>query len=277
MIRLPEFKLSRVDGRVQVVNDRDGLLHETDADPAISQHAVYWLVSIETYAGQRRTWIGEWRLYYHDVESCMYVLGNRAILAFRGTQDTKDLYDDLQISLGETVYPRAVEAADWVFALQSLNPDLTLEVTGHSLGGGIAREVGRVMKLTVVTFNAASPPSAPVISPGRAVDYHIVFDMISAWQSPNTVRIDKGFRPWSPLYSLTLPYLWVHHVLYGLLPSHKLENFSKRLPGNVVTAAFENDIFQKWFLSFSVSKRLYILTFLLGAAGRYDTSLPLVE
>lgn len=207
----------------------------------------------------------------------MYVLGNKAILGFRGTQDSKDLYDDLEISLGRLVFPRAVEASDWVFALRSLNQhlDLDLSLTGHSLGGGIAREVGRILALDIVTFNSASPPSAPVTNPVRSVNYHIVFDLISAWQSPGAVRIDKGYRPWSA-FPMRIPYLWVHHILYGVKPAHKLTNFTKRLPGNVVTAGFENEIIQRWFLGFSTADRLFMLTYLIGAAGSYGISIPVV-
>ena len=274
MITLPDFNLSRIVEKVPVVTDRPGIQHEVDADPLIIQHAVYWLVCNETYEDKRRSSIGQWQLRYHDRESCMYVRENRAILGFRGTQQSKDLYDDLVISQGKLVFPRAVEASDWVFALRSLNQDLQLEVTGHSLGGAIAREVGRVMNLNIVTFNAAAPPSAPVISPTTAVDYHIVFDLISAWQSPNTIRIDKGYRPWNPLTYIKLPYIWIHHVLYGVKPAHGLDNFSKKLPGNAVTAKYENEILQKWFSQFSVKERTYVLTFLIGTSGKWIYRLP---
>lgn len=275
-LRLPGFTLSRVPGRVSVVTDRPGLLHEVDADPIIFKHAISWLVSIETYQLKRRQWIGNWRLYYHDQGSCMYVLGNRVVLGFRG-QLIKDLYDELRHSLGRWVFPYAVEASNWVFALLSLNQhtDVDVTLTGHSVGGAIAREIGRVLSLNIVTFNATAPPSSPVISPERSVDYHIVFDMSSSWQSPNTVRIDKGFRPWVPI-RVKFPYMWVYHVLYGVKPAHDLFNFAKRLPGNVVTTEFENELVQRWFLGFTISERVCMFTYLVsGAAGGY-ISIPLI-
>ena len=107
------------------------------------------------------------------------------------------------------IFPRSGEALLCMSKLTELNNSLSASLTGHSLGGAIAREVGKMLHLRVVTFNAATPPSAPVTSGPSEVDYHTVFDIVSAWQSPNTVRIDKGCYP--------LPSIWHGHAAHSHL------------------------------------------------------------
>lgn len=242
-----------------------------DADPVIRAHAIHWLLCIETYKSPRRFYISPgWTLIYEDVETCIYKEENqfKVIVAFRGTKAAKDIYDDTLLSLRDT-YPRVEQATEYIRDLKRLNLGIAIELTGHSLGGAIARDVGKRLSIKSVTFNAAAPPSNPALSPG--VDYHIVFDMISAWQSPGTIRIDKGYRPRT--YTMGIPYIWAWSILEGVAPAHALKNFANTTMGPVVTANAENREIQKWFLSLPIKGRIYLL-FLLGVRGIYTMSLP---
>ncbi|MGL5934607.1 MAG: hypothetical protein ACRCZI_03175 [Cetobacterium sp.] len=189
----------------------------------------------------------------------MYGFQNSAIIAFRGTHASKDLYDDLEISNGR-IFPRVQEALPWVADFIKLNPSVRLHVTGHSLGGGIAREVGRSLRLEIVTFNAASPPSAPVVNPEHSTNYHIVFDLISAWQSKNVVRIDKGYRPLKQNWALVLNHTlgFMVGIFNGIKPSHSLSNFSGVLPGSLMIASHEDAFFQEWYRHLAVKQMAYV-------------------
>jgi len=138
----------------------------------------------------------DWSLICRDPETCVCARDCDVVCAFGGTAKTEDLHDDHEIALGQ-VFPRAKEAERWVAELIRLNSTslLNVELAGHLSGGAVAREVGKALGLEAVTFDAAAPPSAPVISGIGHVDCHAVHDVVSIWQSPDAVCIDKGFRP----------------------------------------------------------------------------------
>lgn len=249
-----------------------------DADDLIRPHALHWLICIETYKSPSDRlyslgW-GQWVLQYGDVETCVYasIRGKKKIVGFRGTKGSKDLYDDFKIALG-SVFPRAVEGVSFVSSI--LETGVEVELCGHSLGGAIAREVGGRLALPVVTFNAAAPPSAPVLSPFNEVDYHIVFDIISAWQSPNTVRIDKGFRPVPTFWQRLTPFTWLRASFVDIEKAHKLSNFSNEVYGRVVCGEDETRLFNKWLASLprSLSNFVYVVVF--GVSGVFG--LPRME
>lgn len=260
-----------------------------DADPIIVDHAVHWLVCIETYRVDRQLVVANvYELIYSDVETCIYKEMRGAckvIVGFRGTSAMKDLYDDLLLSL-DRVFPRSREAISLVETLLFSNPRLSVELTGHSLGGAIARVTGQALSLRTVTFNAAAPPSAPVESHALEVDYHIKFDVISAWQGPNTVRIDKGYWPIPPLwarYTVTEVYMafGMYYSFPDLFLSHELSNFSKGRVGSVIPTAVENKDLQLWFNSLPSGLRdrlrfiLFGITWDLGwAVGLPSLPLP---
>lgn len=250
---------------------------EQDADPIIREHAIHWLVCIETYRDHRNRHIGQnvdWELIDQDYQTCIYRKGRNAIIGFRGTKVSKDLYDDTKLSMGQ-VFPRAALAISYINNFSKANPTLVIELTGHSLGGAVARVAGATLPLKVITFNAAAPPSAPVVTGVNEVDYHVVFDIISAWQSPDTVRIDKGFNPIPPLYAVAISkYTWLYFAFADIYSSHALDNFSKNRIGVVIAATDENRLMQRWFNSLPSSTRTWVLWYLFGLSGSMRTSLP---
>lgn len=124
----------------------------------------------------------------------LWVNGSLAILAFRGTvASVSDIFNDVEIAVGfQCALPRVQ------FGLTIAGKFIkqySLSTTGHSLGGAVARCVGFNFKIPSVNFNPAAPPTAPVYkNVPLATNYHIVFDIISAW-STDMIRIDVGLRP----------------------------------------------------------------------------------
>lgn len=277
-ILLPSSSLSPAGGAAPSSIEKGREFSELDADPIIKEHAVHWLLCIESYQERRRKNVGSWKLLYQDVEACLYGGHSCAvIMAFRGTKTPKDLYDDALIATG-SVCPRARQAVQYIHELVRLNPLLDITLTGHSLGGAVAREVGKALSLKVITFNAAAPPSAPVVSGEYEIGYHVVFDFISAWQTPNTIRIDKDYWPVPALWALiAVPFIWLWHIFDGILPAHALHNFSNRRPGEVVSAQTEDSYLRKWFSTLPLSGRSYVLWFFFGVSGNLGYTLPSVE
>jgi len=257
-------------------DDHEDSFSKADADSIISNHYIYWLICIQTYKRNRDAILSGWKLVYHDVETCIYLFGCNVIAGFRGTARAKDIYDDILLSFGK-VFPRTEQAVIFLRQFMQLNPGIILELTGHSLGGAVAREAGRILSLRSITFNAAAPPSSPVFTTELSTDYHIVFDIISAWQHPNVIRIDKKFWPLPSTFGLVIPYFWLWHILDGIIGSHSLDNFSNRVKGNVITADIENNYLQRWFLSLPSTGRRYVLIFLFGAGQGVRTNLPSIR
>lgn len=226
---------------------------ENDADPIISEHAIHWLICTETYEPTRKIILGlnsDWHLFYDDEETCVYRKPDLSniIIGFRGTKETKDLYDDALLSFGK-VFPRAVEAKNFTENIIKSNPGSTIQTTGHSLGGAIARVVCEQLGIQGITFNAAAPPTSPVTSCLNSKDYHIVYDVISAWQSPNTIRIDKGFDPIATFWQKLNLALHLYSSFTDIIDSHHLYHFSNERTGKIVTASEENDKWNKWWRS----------------------------
>lgn len=243
-----------------------------DADPFIASEAIHWLICLESYESpeMRLHDIETWRLVYGDPETCIYQKNDRVIIAFRGTSEPKDLYDDSLIVQGK-IYPRAEEAIIYVRELQRLNPSIEIELTGHSLGGGIAQITGSRLNLRSCTFNAAAPPTMPVLNSGNSVNYHIMFDVVSAWQSP-CIRIDKGFRPMSSPWYSVVSYMWLWVAIKDILPAHSLSNFSNNVPGREVSTAEENQGMRNWIYNLPYLGRVMLIDLLMG--GKTGVSLP---
>ena len=253
-------------------------MNESNADPILGSNAIHWLVCLETYNQSRSPTIGinqDWFLGYEDPETCVYhrqdpenYVLKETIIGFRGTKVLKDVVDDIKLSKGgASTFPRAEQGVAFTQKYLDENPELIIQLTGHSLGGAIARHVGQTLGLGIVTFNAAAPPSNPVITGPNEIDYHIVFDIISAWQHPNTVRIDKGYRPIKN--RSLIPLVWANKALGDIFRSHTLLNFSNERPGYLVDAQEENRLFKLWYYSLPLVLKRYIIFFLLGVGGKF--------
>ena len=244
-------------------------------DPIIGQHAIHWMVCIQSYKSkfEKSSFLnvnGEsWELVVAEEESLVYQFEDRVIIGFRGTAEKKDIIDDLKLANaanGTCSFPRRDPAVLFVQELLDDNPDLFVQVTGHSLGGAIARCTGHALDVGVVTFNAAAPPSNPVVSTPNQVDYHIVFDIISAWQHPNTIRIDKGYRPIKS--RSIIPFRWMKTAMGPIVESHSLSNFSSERFGKVIGAQEEDDMIQKWYKSLPFILQGFIEFYLMRLSGK---------
>ena len=245
---------------------REKIYSTSDADPLLKNREIHWLICMETYEPNRRPDIEGWLLEYGDPETCVYSKGLKAIVGFRGTAAAKDLYDDILILEGK-VFPRLEESKRFVKALADANPKFTIELTGHSLGGALARETSKLLGHVATTFNAAAPPKNPVTNAQGEVAYHTVFDLISVWQAPNTIRIDKGHRPTANFLAVFLPgsYFLVS-LARDLVPAHSLDTFTNEVPGINTSPCDENKLLKHWNLTIPYAQRFVLQGMLSGNA-----------
>ncbi len=238
----------------EIVHQGPFTTNSGEADPLIGVHGIYWLFAKETYASKhlRRENIEGWRLDVNNDDMIIYVKDELAIAAFRGSTSLNDIKNDVQLSKpnGGCSFEKVGPAIQVINSWLESN-SLLLQLTGHSLGGAVARCVGSALQLGVVTFNPAAPPSSPVSIGPNQVHYHIVFDIISAWTP--SIRIDKGFRPHSTKYSKYLLYLPLVSVsvLYAtikpLIEAHQIDSFSNQRNGKIINSQEENLLWQNWF------------------------------
>lgn len=234
----------------------------TSADPILGQHSIHWVFAREVYSTIRRQEIDGWQKVGGTVDTVMYHYPKasdtpgRAIIAFRGSQTIADIRSDIQLSRpggNGCDFDKLKPALEMVEHFIEENPDVEIQLTGHSLGGAIARCAGQKLGLGIVTFNSAAPPSNPVYTGPNEVDYHIVFDLISAWENPNTVRIDKGFRPYK--YGNLDPRKWLDTSIYPVFKAHSIENFSNCKSGKIISGQEENFIIKSWYDGLSLLLR----------------------
>jgi hypothetical protein len=263
-------------------------------DPLIApDHQIHWYICQMMYVEYPVGLPGGWAFVGRNEDSGLWynTKTERCILCFRGTVLTsaKDILNDLQImftadncSMGK-VEPAIEMIKAW---FKSTNSKYPLQVTGHSLGGAIARCVGRALNLNAVTFNAAAPPNGIVATrpPPEETNYHIITDLISAWQAPNVKRIDRGYRPttvglWANVAGVISPALqeavtWTAFIasLATVAKAHSLNSFAidgganPRI-GKISDAVLENEIFKQWWDGFPESGKK-ILAVTLGIAQR---------
>jgi pimeloyl-ACP methyl ester carboxylesterase len=247
-------------------------MSNSQPDPLIKKHEKEWWVCRQSYKPpserQQRLEGGIFRKDLNTPETCIYKLDGKIIVGFRGTASRKDLHDDMKITMSQ-IYPRSLEAQSLVQLLLKDHPCYPVVLCGHSLGGAIARDVSSKLNLPAVTFNAASPPSAPVTTSSKETSYHIAFDIISAWQSPNVIRINKGHFPIPTAFEKLFILTWYQSSISELASAHKLSNFSNTEPGELITAEQEEKNINSWLYSCPPTMRNLFLSGVLGISGNY--------
>jgi len=222
-------------------------MNVSQADPLIGQHAIHWVMCGEAYAPSKRQNIDQWELLDYATDYCTYVNeDDQCIVAYKGTTNTRDLLQDALITKFN-VPSRGFTSIPYV---KELLETYSVQVTGHSLGGAVARVVASSLGLGVVTFNEAAPPTAYVTNPSNSASYHIVWDIISAWQQP-TLRIDKNFRGTSV------------NSVKSWSTAHSLSSFSNERMGRPVGADFENHLFQDWWKRLSLATKISLKLFVI--------------
>ena len=78
---------------------------------------------------------------------------NKIVIVFRGTNDIKDLYNDIYIS-GTMLPPQIVNARKFYEKIKKDFPNQKIYLTGHSLGGTIAAVIAAESGESAVTFGA---------------------------------------------------------------------------------------------------------------------------
>ena len=229
------------------------------ADPILGQHKIHWEICQQSYKSVR-TDIQDWKMIGGTEDSVMYVKKDLCILAYRGTQNFQDVWNDLQLTFRSPcgfnkVAPSIQMLKDF---FKTNGTDFAVQITGHSLGGALARCVGKELNLNVVTFNAAAPPNGVIQTRPlpEEVNYHIVCDLISAWQMPNCVRIDKGFRPSVPpinikgLTTTVKSGMFLYSLQQMFSKAHGLASFSSAVPGRLMSGAQESILMDAWIAKF---------------------------
>lgn len=243
-----------------------------NADPLISPNQYHWVFAQEVYAhpNARRPVIGDWALSVNTPDTCLYANSEFAIVSFRGSVTLADIRDDVRLSRpGDSgcAFDRVVPAVEMLKEWMAMNPQ-SIQCTGHSLGGAIAKCVGANLGLGVVTFNPAAPPSNPTSTGPNQINYHIVFDIISAWIP--AVRIDKGFRPHKVnRFIANIPYASKLLFSVGISPillAHDIKVFGNAKSGRVVSAETENAVWQTWFNSMPRILQKALLLFIQAPA-----------
>lgn len=127
---------------------------------------------------------------YRDMQT-----GN-VVLAYRGTEPTsiKDWWTNAKQALGfdSGQYTQAAQVADEV---RQMYPNDTIQITGHSLGGGLAAVGAAAIGVTATTFNAAGVNPATFARLGLdssnlnnlVTNYHVAGEVLSSFQAHPTI------------------------------------------------------------------------------------------
>ena len=133
------------------------------------------------------------------------------VIAYRGTEltDPNDLWTDVKQALGfhSEQYDQAAKLAQEV---QAQYPDKKIELTGHSLGGGLAQYASAVTGLPATTFNSAGVHPNTLgpftIDPDKIVNYRVDGDGLTALQETRFGTSSVGWQaPVAAGKQVTLP------------------------------------------------------------------------
>lgn len=259
------------------------------------QHRIHLQICKETYNDQRADVLvsdfsnDKWTKIGETTDTVMYYLNGKCILGYRGTQfNITDIKSDWQLATkaSDCNFERSENAKNQMLKfIQKTKNMYDIQVTGHSLGGSVARCVGAHFNLVSVSFNAAAPPTKQTITtrpPQVETNYHIVGDFISAWLGPNCRRWDVGVRPLAePIPEVdnfianavigaankltkSLPFLAELKLMEAFLElvviSHSLDTFNTS--GIEMSATDENVIYTKWWQSMPLSLQAAFKIFL---------------
>lgn len=103
--------------------------------------------------------------YFRDdatgFEAAAFQNGTSIVISFAGTYDNPlnpltnpDLQADIGLATGFGS-AQLVQAAEYYLQVKAANPDATITLTGHSLGGGLAALIGVFFGVPATTFDQA--------------------------------------------------------------------------------------------------------------------------
>ena len=302
--RADQYGRGKLPGYIPILLDMGTALPEppvfyvpSQVHPIIAKngHGMHAVIAADMYTHpeQRRRTIDRWILVtlpkYNTERFCFYVRGERAIFGCRGTQDMADVLQDWHLirEAGGCGFGRVDEAISILDAFRLEFREIKIiSITGHSLGGAVARCVSARTGLVAVAFNPAAPPTTQTVQPHNNVTYHIVMDTISAWISGgNVVRLDTGIRiaPSTPLAQTVQTFLsyvypivglaWVARELYQTVAAHSKSQFFLQ-SSQIVPTALEDKLWQDWWGIKLPPQKQLIRTFLLGTTWGSSAGIP---
>ena len=90
---------------------------------------------------------------YISFAATVFEKDNKIVIAYRGTNDPVDWYTNFVSTLYNWDY-QFTHAIDLAASIKKQYPDAQIEVTGHSLGGGLAQIVSQIFGFSGATFDA---------------------------------------------------------------------------------------------------------------------------
>lgn len=90
-------------------------------------------------------------------EAIAFTNGTEIVISFAGTYENSaaDIITDFQLAIGFYSAAQLTQAAEYYLQIKAANPNATITLTGHSLGGGLAALVGVFFGVEAHTFDQA--------------------------------------------------------------------------------------------------------------------------
>lgn len=90
-------------------------------------------------------------------EAIAFTNGTEIVISFAGTYENSpaDIITDFQLAIGFYSAAQLTQAAEYYLQIKAANPEATITLTGHSLGGGLAALVGVFFGVEAHTFDQA--------------------------------------------------------------------------------------------------------------------------